>query len=96
VPQASPEDSRLEAAPGVKAEAFFHLTANFNYILMSILSILMFPSMVIRRNMGWYEMMLIDISAVLCGHVLGLQLLHDLPARRFIATGVPASSTCLF
>jgi cellulose synthase/poly-beta-1,6-N-acetylglucosamine synthase-like glycosyltransferase len=46
---------------GVKAEAFFHLTANFNYILMCILSMLMFPAMVIRYNMGWYEMLLIDI-----------------------------------
>jgi len=46
---------------GVKAEAFFHLTANFNYIFMCILSILMFPAMVIRYNMGWYEMLLIDI-----------------------------------
>src|SRR4051812_4175400 len=46
---------------GVKTEAFFHLTANFNYILMCVLSILMFPAMVIRYNMGWYEMLLIDI-----------------------------------
>jgi cellulose synthase/poly-beta-1,6-N-acetylglucosamine synthase-like glycosyltransferase len=46
---------------GVKAEAFFHLTANFNYPLMCVLSILMFPSMVIRYNMGWYEMLLIDV-----------------------------------
>src|SRR5436309_211400 len=46
---------------GVKAEAFFHLTANFNYILMCVLSMLMFPAMVIRYNMGWYEMLLIDI-----------------------------------
>jgi hypothetical protein len=46
---------------GVKAEAFFHLTANFNYILMCMLSVLMFPSMVIRYNMGWYEMILIDV-----------------------------------
>src|SRR5262252_10064996 len=46
---------------GVKAEAFFHLSANFNYILMCLLSILMFPSMVIRYNMGWYEMILIDV-----------------------------------
>ena len=46
---------------GVKAEAFFHLTANFNYLLMCVLSILMFPSMVIRYNMGWYEMLLIDV-----------------------------------
>ena len=46
---------------GVKAEAFFHLSANFNYPLMVLLSLLMFPSMVIRYNMGWTEMMLIDV-----------------------------------
>jgi cellulose synthase/poly-beta-1,6-N-acetylglucosamine synthase-like glycosyltransferase len=46
---------------GVKVEAFFHLTANFNYILMCVLSVLIFPSMVIRYNMGWYEMLLIDV-----------------------------------
>jgi len=45
----------------VKAEAFFHLSANFNYPLMCVLSLLMAPSMVIRYNMGWYEMLLIDI-----------------------------------
>jgi len=45
----------------IKAEAFFHLTANFNYPLMCVLSVLMFPSMVIRYNMGWYEMLLIDV-----------------------------------
>jgi cellulose synthase/poly-beta-1,6-N-acetylglucosamine synthase-like glycosyltransferase len=45
----------------VKTEAFFHLTANFNYVLMSLLSVLMFPAMYIRYNMGWYEMLLIDI-----------------------------------
>jgi cellulose synthase/poly-beta-1,6-N-acetylglucosamine synthase-like glycosyltransferase len=44
----------------VKAEAFFHLTANFNYVLMVLLSILMFPAMVVRYNMGWMEMILID------------------------------------
>ncbi len=45
----------------VKAEAFFHLSANFNYPLMCLLSVLMAPSMVIRYNMGWYEMLLIDV-----------------------------------
>ena len=45
----------------VKAEAFFHLTANFNYPLMCVLSVLMFPAMKIRYNMGWYEMLLIDV-----------------------------------
>ena len=51
--------SRLPLA--VKAEAFFHLSANFNYLLMCVLSVLMAPSMVIRYNMGWYEMLLIDV-----------------------------------
>jgi len=45
----------------VKTEAFFHLTANFNYPLMCVLSVLMAPAMVIRYNMGWYEMLLIDV-----------------------------------
>lgn len=45
----------------VKAEAFFHLTANFNYLLMVALCVLMFPSMYVRYNMGWSEMMLIDV-----------------------------------
>src|SRR4051795_319103 len=45
----------------VKVEAFFHLTANFNYLLMALLSVLMFPAMWVRYNMGWTEMLLIDI-----------------------------------
>ncbi|MFN2445094.1 MAG: cellulose synthase family protein [Vicinamibacterales bacterium] len=45
----------------IKAEAFFHLSANFNYPLMCVLAVLMAPSMVIRYNMGWYEMLLIDV-----------------------------------
>jgi cellulose synthase/poly-beta-1,6-N-acetylglucosamine synthase-like glycosyltransferase len=45
----------------VKAEAFFHLTANFNYLLMVVLSVLIFPSMYVRYNMGWTEMLLIDV-----------------------------------
>jgi cellulose synthase/poly-beta-1,6-N-acetylglucosamine synthase-like glycosyltransferase len=45
----------------VKVEAFFHLTANFNYLMMCALSILMFPAMYVRYNMGWTEMLLIDI-----------------------------------
>jgi hypothetical protein len=45
----------------VKVEAFIHLTANFNYLLMIALSVLMFPAMVVRYEMGWTEMLLIDI-----------------------------------
>ena len=45
----------------VKVEAVFHLTANFAYPLMVLLSLLMFPSMLIRFNMGWHEMLLFDV-----------------------------------
>jgi cellulose synthase/poly-beta-1,6-N-acetylglucosamine synthase-like glycosyltransferase len=56
-----PRILRADVPLGVKAEAFFHLTANFNYPFMCVLSVLMFPAMVIRYNMGWYEMLLIDV-----------------------------------
>jgi cellulose synthase/poly-beta-1,6-N-acetylglucosamine synthase-like glycosyltransferase len=49
----------------VKAEAFFHLTANFNYLLMVVLSVLMFPAMYVRYSMGWTEMLLIDVPLFL-------------------------------
>jgi cellulose synthase/poly-beta-1,6-N-acetylglucosamine synthase-like glycosyltransferase len=45
----------------IKVEAAFHLAANFAYPLMILLSLLMFPAMVIRYNMGWYEMMVVDV-----------------------------------
>jgi cellulose synthase/poly-beta-1,6-N-acetylglucosamine synthase-like glycosyltransferase len=56
-----PRILRSDLPVGVKAEAFFHLTANFNYLLMCVLSVLMAPSMVIRYNMGLHEMLLIDV-----------------------------------
>src|SRR5438552_15229043 len=56
-----PRILRAKLPLAVKAEAFFHLTANFNYPFMCVLSILMFPAMVIWYNMGWYEILLIDV-----------------------------------
>jgi cellulose synthase/poly-beta-1,6-N-acetylglucosamine synthase-like glycosyltransferase len=55
-----PKILRSNQPLSVKAEAFFHLTANFNYVFMSILSVLMFPAMYVRYSMGWTEMLLID------------------------------------
>lgn len=49
----------------IKVEAAFHLTANFAYPLMVLLSLLMFPAMVIRYNMGLYEMMIVDVPLFL-------------------------------
>src|SRR5688500_19572450 len=56
-----PSILRSNLPVAVKAEAFFHLTANFNYPLMCVLSILLGPSMAIRYRMGLYEMLLIDV-----------------------------------
>jgi cellulose synthase/poly-beta-1,6-N-acetylglucosamine synthase-like glycosyltransferase len=56
------------AAPvplSTKVEAFFHLGANFGYPLMILLALLMFPAMVIRYNMGWYEMLVVDVPLFL-------------------------------
>jgi len=59
---------RILASPlsaAVKTEAAFHLGANFAYPLMIVLALLMFPAMVIRYNMGWYEMMIVDVPLFL-------------------------------
>ncbi len=45
----------------VKLEGFFHLTNSSAYLLMFLLSILMFPSMIFRFNIGWYELMYFDL-----------------------------------
>ena len=49
----------------VKIEAAFHLTANLAYPLMVLLSVLMFPAMVLRYDMGLYEMMIVDVPLFL-------------------------------
>jgi cellulose synthase/poly-beta-1,6-N-acetylglucosamine synthase-like glycosyltransferase len=48
-----------------KAEATFHLTANLAYPLMVLLAALMFPAMLLRYNMGWAEMLVVDVPIFL-------------------------------
>jgi cellulose synthase/poly-beta-1,6-N-acetylglucosamine synthase-like glycosyltransferase len=45
----------------VKQESFFHLTANFGYLLMIPLAILMPITVVVRVSHGWFEVLLLDI-----------------------------------
>lgn len=52
-------DSRLSFAQ--KYEAFYHLTANISYPLMVLLSLLLFPALLIRFEHGWMELALIDL-----------------------------------
>jgi cellulose synthase/poly-beta-1,6-N-acetylglucosamine synthase-like glycosyltransferase len=49
----------------VKVEAFFHLTNNISYLLMLVLSLLMYPSMVARINIGWFQMLVTDVPFLL-------------------------------
>jgi cellulose synthase/poly-beta-1,6-N-acetylglucosamine synthase-like glycosyltransferase len=49
----------------VKVEAFFHLTNNISYLLMLVLSVLIYPSMVARINIGWFRMLVADVPFLL-------------------------------
>jgi cellulose synthase/poly-beta-1,6-N-acetylglucosamine synthase-like glycosyltransferase len=49
----------------VKIEAFFHLTQNVAYLLMLLLSMMMYPSMVARINIGWFHMLVTDVPFLL-------------------------------
>jgi len=48
-----------------KVEATFHLTANLAYPLMLLLAGLMFPAMIMRYNMGFSEMIVVDVPIFL-------------------------------
>ena len=53
----------------VKIEAFFHLTNNVSYLFMLVLSVLMYPSMVARINIGWFQMLVLDVPFLLVATV---------------------------
>ena len=53
----------------VKVEAFFHLTNNSSYLLMLLLSVLIYPSMVARINIGWFRMLVADVPFLLVATV---------------------------
>ncbi len=50
----------------VKAEALIHLTNNLSYLLMVVLSLLVFPAMVFRRGAPSSTLLLIDLPLFLC------------------------------
>jgi len=45
----------------VKLESFYHLTSNFNYLFIFLLSVLTYPALVIRIEMGWRNLLLFDL-----------------------------------
>jgi cellulose synthase/poly-beta-1,6-N-acetylglucosamine synthase-like glycosyltransferase len=56
---------RAKVSPAVKAEAFFHLTANISYPLMVFLSVILLPAMIVRFYQGWFQVLIIDLPLFL-------------------------------
>lgn len=50
----------------VKCEALIHMTANFSYLLMALVAILIFPAILSRPDIGWYRVLLVDFPIFLC------------------------------
>ncbi len=63
----------------VKTEAFFHLTSNFAYVLMALVSLLFFPAMRVREQMRWNALLALDLPIFLLatGSVLAFYLLSQ-------------------
>jgi cellulose synthase/poly-beta-1,6-N-acetylglucosamine synthase-like glycosyltransferase len=60
-----PRVMKSDAPMHVKAEAFFHLTANVSYPLMILLSTMLLPAMIVRFYQGWMQMLVIDLPLFL-------------------------------
>jgi cellulose synthase/poly-beta-1,6-N-acetylglucosamine synthase-like glycosyltransferase len=56
-----PRVMRANVPGAVKAEAFFHLTANVSYPLMVLLSMILLPAMIVRFYQGWFQILVIDL-----------------------------------
>jgi hypothetical protein len=59
-----PSILRSNISPRRKLEAFFHLTPNISYPLMIVVSALMFPVMIVRFYMGWFQMVVLDLPLI--------------------------------
>lgn len=49
----------------VKGEAAFHLLTNCSYVLMALVSVLIFPAIALREDLGWYRVLLVDLPLFL-------------------------------
>jgi hypothetical protein len=52
---------RSKVSFNVKLEAFFHLTNNFAYPLLMLLTLLLLPNLLMRARHGWREVLMIDV-----------------------------------
>jgi len=77
--------------PRQKLEAFYHLTGNVSYPLMVLLTLALFPALIVRYNQGWFELVVIDLplfllsfSSVTCFYITAQRALHPDWRRRIV------------
>jgi hypothetical protein len=80
-------DVRIEE----KMEAWYHLTGNISYPLMVLLSLVLFPAMIIRFNQGWFELLTVDLplfilsfSSVTTFYITSQRALHKDWLKRIV------------
>jgi cellulose synthase/poly-beta-1,6-N-acetylglucosamine synthase-like glycosyltransferase len=59
-----PRIMKADIPARVKMEAFLHLTPNFSYPLMIVVSALMLPVMIVRFYMGVWQMVFLDLPLI--------------------------------
>jgi len=76
---------------GEKLESWYHLTGNITYPLMVILSLILFPALIVRFNQGWFELLSIDLplfilsfSSVSTFYITSQKALHDDWVKRIV------------
>jgi cellulose synthase/poly-beta-1,6-N-acetylglucosamine synthase-like glycosyltransferase len=99
---------RSNFPPGEKLEAWYHLTGNVCYPLMVVLSLILFPALIIRYNQGWFELVTIDLplfilsfSSVSSFYIVSQKALHKdwykrivyLPGVMAVGIGMTISGT---
>ncbi len=64
----------------VKIESLFHLTGNFNYLLVIALALLTYPALVIRIERGWHQLAACELLCFIAG-ALPITLYYCLGTR---------------
>jgi len=70
-----------------KLEAWYHLTANISYPLMTVLSVLLMPAMIIRSWQGYLQMALIDLPLFVAEHDVAVDVFYLVSQKELFRRG---------